>query len=106
MIPWSARAAARSVLARSIVSSSRLRDERGGGGRLVLPVRRERLHALVVARSAVDARLDQNQPEFGVLVLAELVQVLAHLHGLLDQTVEVFRDLRSHAMFLKHAQDL
>ena len=71
-----------------------LRDEGRGGGRLVLPVGRERLHALVVARGAVDARLDQNEAELRVLVLPEFVQVLAHGHSLLDEAVQVLRQLR------------
>ena len=71
-----------------------LRDEGRSGRRLVLPVGRQGLHALVVARRAVDARLDENEAELGVLVAAELVEVLAHLHGLLDKAVEVLRNLR------------
>ena len=41
----------------------------------------------------MDARLDQNQPELGVRVAAELVQVLAHGDGLLDEAVEILRDV-------------
>ena len=45
----------------------------------------------------MDARLDQNQAELSVLVLAELVEVLAHLDSLLDEAVEVLGNLRSEA---------
>jgi len=40
----------------------------------------------------VDARLDQNQPEFRVLVLAIRLEMLAYGDGLLDQMPKVLRD--------------
>jgi len=54
----------------------------------------------------VDAGLDENEAELGVLVRAELVEVLAHLHGLLDEAVEVLRDLRGEAALLEDAKNL
>jgi len=61
---------------------------------VLLPVGRQLVCALVVASQTVDAALDQNQAELGVLVLAELLQVLADGDGLLDQVVQVLRDGR------------
>lgn len=54
----------------------------------------------------MDPRLDENQAELSVAVLAEAVQVLAHRHGLLDQVVEVLRDLGSEARALEDAEHL
>jgi len=67
---------------------------RGGGGGLVLEGGRQGLGEFVVAGDAVDARLDQNKAELRVLVLPEFVQVLAHRHSLLDEAVQVLRQLR------------
>lgn len=61
---------------------------------------------LVVARQAVDARLDQDEPELGVLVLAVALHVLAHGHGLLDEVVKVLGDLGREAVALEDAQHL
>ena len=52
---------------------------------------------LVVTRQPVDAALNQNQAELGVLVLAVYLQVLAHGHGLLDQAIQVLWDFRGQA---------
>jgi len=40
----------------------------------------------------VDARLDQNQPEFRVLVLSVRLEMLAYRDSLLDQMPKVLRD--------------
>lgn len=71
--------------------------QRGRGAGLVLPGGRQLLGALVVACQAVDAALDQDQPELAVLVLAVALKVLAHAHRLLDQVVQVLGDLRRKA---------
>ena len=47
----------------------RLSDESGSGGRFVLPSWWEHAFGLVVTSQTVDARLGQNQTEFGVAVL-------------------------------------
>eukprot|EP01025_Chloroclados_australasicus_P009846 TRINITY_DN13807_c0_g1_i1.p2 TRINITY_DN13807_c0_g1~~TRINITY_DN13807_c0_g1_i1.p2 ORF type:complete len:141 (+),score=15.41 TRINITY_DN13807_c0_g1_i1:98-520(+) len=73
--------------------------------RLVLPVWRQLLAGLVIPCKAVDSRLNQNEAEFGVAVLAEAVQVLAHRDGLLDQEVEVLWDLGGEASLAQDAQD-
>lgn len=55
----------------------RLCDEGGGGGALVPPGGGEDTDGLVVAGQTVDAGLDKNQAELGVLVLAVALEVLA-----------------------------
>ena len=42
----------------------------------------------------MDARLDENEAELGVLVLAVGLEVLADGDGLLDEVPEVLRDRR------------
>merc|ERR1712078_192523 len=58
-------------------------------GGLVTPVTRDALGKLVVASETVDARLNKNETELGVLVLAVLFQMLTHGDGLLDEAVQV-----------------
>jgi hypothetical protein len=55
------------------------------------------LLGLVIARKTVDARLDQNQAELRVLVLAVRLEVLAHGDSLLNQMPEILRDGRCEA---------
>jgi hypothetical protein len=45
----------------------------------------------------VDTALDENQAVFRILVLAMLLKVLPHRHSLLNEVVEVLRDLGSKA---------
>ena len=47
-----------------------LGDDGAGGGGLVLPGGRQDTDGLVVASETVDTRLDENETELGVLVLA------------------------------------
>ena len=54
----------------------------------------------------MDPRLDQDQAELAVAVLAEAVEVLAHRDGLFDQVVEVLGDLRGEAGALEDAEHL
>ena len=61
---------------------------------LLLPGGRELLGALVVAGEAVDPALHKDEPELGVLVLPVPLKMLPYRHCLLDQEVEVLRDLR------------
>ena len=70
-------------------------NEGRGGGRVVLESWGNLLLRLVVARKAVDAGLDENEAELGVLVLAVDLEVLAHSDGLLHKVPEILRDLRS-----------
>ena len=48
---------------------------------------------LVVAREAVDAGLDENEAELGVLVLAVGLKVLADSDRLFDEVPEILGDL-------------
>ena len=63
-------------------SKPRLCDHGAGGRALVPPGRLQGADGLVVARQAVDAGLDENQAELGVLVLAVALEVLADGDGL------------------------
>ncbi len=74
-----------------------LSDQSRSGGRLVLPVGLQCLALLVVSGKAVNTTLNQNQAKLGVLVLAVLLQVLADVDGLLDEVVQILRELRSQA---------
>ena len=53
-------------------------------------VGRNGFHSLVISRQAVDATLDENQTEFGVLVRSVGLQMFADGHGLLDEIVQIF----------------
>jgi len=56
---------------------SRLSNDGAGSGALVLPGRGKDADGLVVASQTVDTRLDQDEAELGVFVLAVTLQVLA-----------------------------
>ena len=74
--------------------SKRSCNESGRGGGVVLERWGDLLLRLVVASEAVDAGLDENETELGVLVLAVGLEVLADGDGLLDEVPEVLRDRR------------
>lgn len=84
----------------------RLGDEGRRSGRLVLPDGGQGLLDLVVTRETVDARLDKNESKLGVGVLSVLLQVTANVDGLLDEVVEILRQLRGQASHLEDAQNL
>lgn len=65
----------------------RLCDQGGGGGALVAPGGGQDTDGLVVAGQTVDAGLDQNEAELGVLVLAVALEVLADSDGLVTMYV-------------------
>ena len=67
---------------------------RGGHGDLLFPVRSQLASLLVVATQPVHTGLDQDKPELGIAVLPVPLQVLAHGHSLLDEAVQVLRQLR------------
>lgn len=67
--------------------SLRLCDQGGGGGALVAPGGGQDTDGLVVAGQTVDAGLDQNEAELGVLVLAVALEVLADSDGLVTMYV-------------------
>lgn len=60
----------------------RLCDQGAGGGGLVLPGRGQNTDGLVVTGETVDTRLDENETELGVLVLAVALEMLADSDGL------------------------
>mmetsp|Transcript_4931 Transcript_4931/g.15347 ORF Transcript_4931/g.15347 Transcript_4931/m.15347 type:complete len:243 (+) Transcript_4931:81-809(+) len=99
-------ARARSGRAAAARRACGLSHERGGGRGLILPRRRQRLDRLVVARDAVDARLDQNEAELRILVLAEALEMLADGDGLLDEHVQILGHVRRQPVLLQDAQDL
>ena len=68
-------------------------NEGRGSRRIVLECWRDLLLRLVVTGKTVDTRLDENETELGVLVLAVGLQVLADGDSLLDQVPQVLRDL-------------
>ena len=63
---------------------TRLCDQGAGGGALVLPGWGQNTNGLVIAGQTVDTRLDENEAELGVLVLAVAFKVLADGDGLLS----------------------
>ena len=77
-----------------------------GRRRLVLERRGNGTRGLVVARETVNTRLDKNETELRIHVLAVALKVLAHTNSALDKVVEVLRDLRSKALRLEDTQDL
>jgi hypothetical protein len=80
-------------------------DNGAGGGGLVLPVGREDTDGLVVAGETVDTRLDENEAELAVLVLAVALEVLADSDSLLDQHVEILREIGGKAGGLQDTQN-
>jgi hypothetical protein len=94
-----------------LLSMSVLCDQGAGSGALVSPGWWENTNGLVVARKTVDAGLDENKAELGVLVLSVPFKMLADSNSLcslmsttmlsttrvtylLDQHVEVLWNLR------------
>jgi len=103
--------------------ASRLGNQGAGGRRLVLPGRGEDTDGLVVAGQTVDTRLDENEAELGVLVLAVALKVLADGDSLnqsaqyirymiildsylLDKHVQVLRNIGSKACSNNHSVSL
>ena len=61
-------------------------DEGAGSSALVLPVRLKNADGLVVSAEAVDSGLDENETEFGVLVLSVALEVLANSDSLQEKS--------------------
>ena len=74
-----------------------LRHKGGRGSGLVLPRGGQEADRLVVAGETVHTRLDENETEFGILVLAVTLEMLADVDGLLDQAVQVLGEGRGKA---------
>lgn len=89
-----------------VVVVSSLGHHRTGSGGLVLPIGRQLTGGSVVAGETVDAALDQNESEFAILVFAVALQVLAHLHRLFDEHVQVLRYVGRQAVGFEDAHNL
>eukprot|EP00246_Nothoceros_aenigmaticus_P013728 TRINITY_DN486_c0_g2_i2.p1 TRINITY_DN486_c0_g2~~TRINITY_DN486_c0_g2_i2.p1 ORF type:complete len:114 (+),score=3.55 TRINITY_DN486_c0_g2_i2:286-627(+) len=76
------------------VYSTFLRHQSASSCRLILPVRRKLLGALVVASQPMDPALYEDEPELGVLVLPVSFQVLPHGNCLLDKVVQILGNFR------------
>lgn len=74
--------------------------------RLVLPVSRELSGGTVVSSKTVDTRLNKNQTELGVLVLAVAFKMLTNLYSLLDKHVKILWNLWSKSVSLEDTYDL
>jgi len=81
-------------------------NQSGSGGGVVLEGRRNLLLRLIVTSKTMNARLDQDETEFGVLVFAVDLKVLAHGHRLFDEVPEVLWDGRCQSLRLKDTEDL
>ena len=54
----------------------------------------------------MDPALDEDKPELAVLVFPVPLHVLPDAHSLLDQVVQILRDLSSQTLGLQDTQDL
>lgn len=69
-----------------------LGNEGGSSGRIILERRRNLLLGLVVPRKPVNPRLDQDETELGVLILAVGLHMFADGNRLFDEVPKVLRD--------------
>lgn len=83
-----------------------LADDSSSAGRLVLPAGWELLASAVVSSESVDSALNKDEVKLGVLVLSVFFKVLAHGYRLLDQMVEILRDLGGHTLCLEDSKNL
>lgn len=77
--------------------ASKLSDQGGSSGGLVLPVGIQLSGGAVVSGQSVNSALNQDKSELGVLVLLVALQVLSHSDGLLNQHVQILGDGRGKA---------
>ena len=54
----------------------------------------------------MDSALDEDESELAVLILSVSLQVLSIVDSLLDQVVEIFRDLGGKTVLLQDSEDL
>ncbi len=54
----------------------------------------------------MDSALDENESELAVLILSVSLQVLSHVDCLLDQVIEILRDLRGKTVLLQDSENL
>jgi len=83
-----------------------LSDESRGSLGLVLPGWWKDSFALVPSSKTMNSGFSLNKSEFGVGVLSVSLQVLSDGNSLLDQMVEIFRDLWGQTVHLQDAEDL
>eukprot|EP00512_Aurantiochytrium_limacinum_P004068 CAMPEP_0171497618 /NCGR_PEP_ID=MMETSP0958-20121227/7375_1 /TAXON_ID=87120 /ORGANISM="Aurantiochytrium limacinum, Strain ATCCMYA-1381" /LENGTH=171 /DNA_ID=CAMNT_0012031887 /DNA_START=660 /DNA_END=1176 /DNA_ORIENTATION=- len=81
-------------------------DEGRGGAGLVAPGGGKVLGALVVAGKTVNAGLEENEGVLGAGVTAVALEVLAHGDSLLNEEVEVLRELSGKTVLLQNTGDL
>ena len=56
------------------------------------------MNYLVVTSQTVNTRLDENESVLAVTVLAGALKMLADVDSLLDEMVQILRDLGSHSL--------
>ena len=61
---------------------------------------------MYVPGQAVDPGLDEDEPKFGILILAVPLKVFPDAHGLLDEVVNILWDVGSEAFGLEDPKDL
>lgn len=83
-----------------------LGDHGTSSGGLVLPVGRKLSRSSVVTSQSVNSGFNQNQSEFGVLVLSVSLQMLAYLDSLLDEHVKILRNFRCESIGLEDTDNL
>ena len=54
----------------------------------------------------MDSALNENESELGVLILSVSLQVLPNVDGLLDEVVEILRNVSSESVLLQDSEDL
>jgi len=89
-----------------VLFTVRLCNEGAGGGTLVSPGWWKSTDGLVIAGETVDTGLDENETEFGVLVLAVALEMLADGDGLFDEHVKIFWDLWCETVRPQDAENL
>ena len=72
----------------------------------VLPVRRQDPPPLVIPREPVDPALDEDEPVLAVDIVVGPLEVLPHVHRLLDEEVELLWEGRSETVRPEDALDL
>ena len=72
---------------------------------LVSPSWWESLNITVVTSESVNTRFGHNESELGILILAELLQMLSDLYSLFDEVVEIFWKVWSESLPLQDSED-
>jgi hypothetical protein len=72
----------------------------------IFPHRWKLLRLLIIPTKTMNPTLNQNQPKFRILILPIPLQMLPNRNRLLDQVIQIFRNLRSKTMSLEYTQNL